>query len=79
MFLCLVGALKRAVPPDVSFGFFWTAYYLLCSLAEAKDNSPIFYENGEFNLSRWNDFEGRTQQDVLDLLDEAIALYDYTR
>lgn len=55
---CLTGALNSVTP----------------SLSTQRSVRDLLYtEAGEDSLAYWNDTEGRTQQDVLDLLDKVIS------
>jgi hypothetical protein len=60
--VCLQGAVLAVG------GFSWEAFVALqvlaCALPEAESYNPVTY---------WNDAEGRTPEEVLALLDQAIA------
>jgi len=63
---CLSGAIHQAAPYDNPRGLEFAALFL--SL-RADD----FYLSSSSNLTEWNDAPDRTQEDVLDLIDRAIA------
>ena len=63
---CISGAIHQAAPYDEPKGLEFAALFL--SL-RADD----FYLSSSTNLTEWNDTPGRTQEDVLALIDRAIA------
>ena len=63
---CLSGAIHQAAPYDNPRGLEFAALFL--SL-RADD----FYLSSSSNLTEWNDAPDRTQEDVLALIDRAIA------
>lgn len=67
---CLTGALLKAVENFVDRKFTKNLYIYLDSFIKEykdKDSSPLT------SLITWNDSSGRSQEEVLNLLDEAIV------
>ena len=63
---CISGAIDKAAPDYKSNGL---AFAALFHALRAYD----FYLSASTNITEWNDTPGRTQEDVLALIDRAIA------
>jgi hypothetical protein len=63
---CISGAIDKAAPDYKPNGL---AFAALFHALRADD----FYLSSSTNITEWNDTPGRTQEDVLALIDRAIA------
>jgi hypothetical protein len=62
---CIMGALNLACGERVDYDVYLAAWKCVMAQVPDSDQCPT--------LMHWNDTEGRTQAEVLDLLDRAIA------
>ena len=63
---CISGAMGQAAPGYKPRDLAFAALFLSLRVDD-------FYLSSSTNLIEWNDAPGRTQEDVLDLIDRAIA------
>lgn len=71
---CALGAVREIIRPDSWIGMVEPPEII--ALIEAVKMTDDFMSGGFFGVIDWNDAEGRTKEDVLELFDEAIRIAD---